>query len=103
MDFRKEPQSPGPGLLDNNPPVCGKLSMGSGETNIDRLLKARAEIDEELRRHKIPLAVAFTDVVGSTAYFDRYGDTAGFAMLQHHARFAAKIFVEFQGRVIKTI
>ena len=59
--------------------------MDKQESNIDKLLKARAEIDEELRRHKTPLTILFTDVVGSTAYFDRYGDTAGLAMLHRHA------------------
>ena len=31
------------------------------EGNLDRLLKARAEIDEELRRHKSTLTVLFTE------------------------------------------
>src|SRR5579864_6745373 len=73
------------------------------EDNVDYLLKARAEIDEELRRHKVPLTILFTDVVGSTAYFDRFGDTAGLAMLQRHAALASKVVAEFGGRVIKTI
>jgi serine/threonine protein kinase/class 3 adenylate cyclase len=73
------------------------------ETNIDRLLLARAEIDEQLRQHKTPLTVVFTDVVGSTSYFDRYGDTSGLAMLRRHADLAESIFERFQGRVIKTI
>jgi serine/threonine protein kinase/class 3 adenylate cyclase len=76
---------------------------GPQETNIDRLLQARAEIDEQLRQHKTPLTVLFTDVVGSTSYFDRYGDTAGLAMIRRHADLAENIFKQFQGRVIKTI
>lgn len=70
---------------------------------MDRLLKARAEIDEALRRHKTPLTILFTDVVGSTAYFDRYGDTAGVAMLHRHAELAAAAVGEFGGKAIKTI
>lgn len=77
--------------------------MGSQETNVDRLLKARAALDEELRRHKTPLTILFTDLVGSTAYFDRYGDTAGLGMLHRHAEQATSTFREFQGTVIKTI
>lgn len=56
--------------------------MDTPETNIDRLLKARAEINEQLRQHKTKTAVLFTDVVASTKYFDRYGDTAGFTMVR---------------------
>jgi serine/threonine protein kinase/class 3 adenylate cyclase len=77
--------------------------MDTPETNIDRLLKARAEIDEQLRQHKTNTAVLFTDVVASTKYFDRYGDTAGFAMVDRHAQLGASTVREFAGRVVKTI
>src|SRR5271156_3940083 len=77
--------------------------MDTRETNIDRLLKARAEIDEQLRQHKTNTAVLFTDVVASTKYFDRYGDTAGFAMVDRHAQLGASTVREFAGRVVKTI
>ncbi len=73
------------------------------ESNVDRLLKARAEIDEELRRQKTPVTILFTDVVGSTSYFDRFGDTAGFAMLQRHSELATETFTEYQGTIIKLI
>lgn len=77
--------------------------MDTPETNIDRLLKARAEIDEQLRQHKTNTAVLFTDVVASTKYFDRYGDTAGFAMVDRLAQLGASTVREFAGRVVKTI
>ena len=77
--------------------------MATPETNIDKLLKARAEIDEQLRQHKTNTAVLFTDVVASTKYFDRYGDTAGFAMVDRHAQLGASTVREFAGRVVKTI
>jgi serine/threonine protein kinase/class 3 adenylate cyclase len=77
--------------------------MDTPETNIDRLLKARAEIDEQLRQHKTNTAILFTDVVASTKYFDRYGDTAGFAMVDRHAQLGASTVREFAGRVVKTI
>ena len=83
--------------------VCRKIEMDTPETNIDRLLKARAEINEQLRQHKTNAAVLFTDVVASTQYFDRYGDTAGFAMVDRHAHLGARIVREFDGRVVKTI
>jgi class 3 adenylate cyclase len=77
--------------------------MNTPETNIDRLLKARAEINEQLRQHKVNIAVLFTDVVASTKYFDRYGDTAGFAMVDRHAQLGVRTVREFDGRVVKTI
>src|SRR5438309_9843637 len=71
--------------------------------DINDLLKARSEIDEELRRHKAKLTVLFTDVVGSTGYFDRFGDTAGLLLLHRHDDLVTTAVEEFQGRVIKTI
>ncbi len=73
------------------------------ETNVDRLLKAREEVDEALRRYKAELTVLFTDVVGSTSFFDQQGDTAGLAMVHRHAELATSTIAEFQGHVIKTI
>ncbi len=72
-------------------------------TKVEELLNARAEIDEQLRRHKNLITVLFTDVVGSTSYFDRFGDTAGLAMVHQHAEFGSKVVKEFSGKVIKTI
>src|SRR5256885_10424298 len=71
--------------------------------DINDLLKARSEIDEELRRHKAKLTVLFTDVVGSTGYFDRYGDPAGLLLLHRHDHLVITAVEEFQGRVVKTI
>src|SRR3989442_6534878 len=63
----------------------------------------RSEIDEEIRRHKTERTVLFTDIVGSTNYFDRFGDTAGLLLIQRHDDFVASAVRQFQGVVIKTI
>jgi serine/threonine protein kinase/class 3 adenylate cyclase len=77
--------------------------MTDADANVDRLLKAREDINEELRRLKSSLTILFTDVVGSTAYFDRYGDTAGVAMLHSHTDVVGDTVESFHGRVVKTI
>ncbi len=71
--------------------------------DVDALLKARAEIDEQLRRHKNALTVLFTDVVGSTSFFQRNGDTAGLVMIHRHDELAARAIQQFEGKVVKTI
>jgi serine/threonine protein kinase/class 3 adenylate cyclase len=73
------------------------------EDDVDELLKARAEIDEQLRRHKNALTVLFTDVAGSTSFFERNGDTAGLAMIHRHDELAKAVVHRHAGRVIKTI
>ena len=77
--------------------------MITHEDDVDVLLKARAEIDEQLRKHKNTLTVLFTDIVGSTSYFERNGDTAGLAMIHRHDELATTVVKQFAGRVIKTI
>jgi class 3 adenylate cyclase/predicted Ser/Thr protein kinase len=73
------------------------------DDDVDALLKARAEIDEQLRRHKNTLTVLFTDVAGSTSFFERNGDTAGLAMIHRHDELATGAVQRHNGRVIKTI
>jgi len=73
------------------------------QNQVEELLNARAEIDEQLRRHKNLLTVLFTDVVGSTSYFDRFGDTAGLAMVHLNAELGTTAVREFGGTVVKTI
>ncbi len=70
---------------------------------VEELLKQRAEIDAELRRHKSPITVMFTDLAGSTAYFDRRGDTAGVAWIEEHNQIVIPEVKEHNGTVVKTI
>ena len=73
------------------------------QNDVEALLNARAEIDEQLRRHKNVLTVLFTDVVGSTSYFDRFGDTAGLAMVHLSSELGVSVVGRFGGTVVKTI
>ncbi len=77
--------------------------MTTGQSRIDQLLKARAEVEQEIGRMQVEVSVLFTDVVGSTAYFERYGDIAGLAMVTRYADLASEAVVEQGGRPVKTI
>jgi serine/threonine-protein kinase len=81
----------------------GEPAESPGDTDIDQLLRARGEIDSALRRHKAQVAVLFTDIVGSTSFFERYGDTAGLLMLQRHHELVLPAIEEAGGTVVKTI
>jgi len=48
-------------------------------------------------------AVLFTDIVGSTRYFETNGDTAGLAMVQRHNGLLFPCITGRGGRVVKTI
>ena len=83
--------------LNRPPPEAG------GDAEIDQLLRSRPELDPALRRHKAQFAVLFTDIVSSTAFFERFGDTAGLLMLERHNELVLPAIQGTGGNVIKTI
>ena len=70
---------------------------------VEALLQQRDEIDSELRKHKSPVTVMFTDLAGSTAYFDRHGDTAGVQWLEKHNALVFPLIQQHKGTIVKTI
>ena len=48
-------------------------------------------------------AVLFTDIVGSTAFFEQHGDQAGMAMVERHNGLLFPMVGRHGGRIIKTI
>ncbi len=83
--------------------ILTEENMKIREDEIDQLLQARSEIDEELRRQKTKQTVLFTDIVGSTTYFDRFGDTEGLLLLYRHDALVKGTVEEYRGVVVKTI
>lgn len=74
------------------------MSMG-----LEALLANRNEIDAELRKNKSPVTVMFTDLAGSTAFFDRFGDTAGVKWIEEHNTIVFPQIKSHDGVVVKTI
>ncbi len=75
---------------------------------IEELLRRRAEMLEEIDReiladHTKPLTLLFTDIVGSTQYYERLGDIAGRQMVQAHNDLLFPLIEGEGGRIIKTI
>jgi class 3 adenylate cyclase len=50
-----------------------------------------------------PLAILFTDIVGSSEYFARQGDAAGMALISRHNSLLQPVVDAAGGRVVKTI
>ena len=74
------------------------MSMG-----LEALLANRTEIDAELRKNKSPVTVMFTDLAGSTAFFDQFGDTAGVRWIEEHNTIVFPQVKAHEGTVVKTI
>jgi class 3 adenylate cyclase len=75
---------------------------------IEELLRRRAELLEQIDReiladHTKPLTLLFTDIVGSTQYYERMGDIAGRQMVQAHNDLLFPLIEGAGGKVIKTI
>jgi class 3 adenylate cyclase len=66
----------------------------------DPVRKTRAEALGSMRTE---VTILFSDIKGSTSYFERRGDAEGLAMLQHHNDLLFPVIKEFGGRVVKTI
>jgi class 3 adenylate cyclase len=83
--------------------------------NIEDLLKKRKEILDQMAREiknldeKIknvctkPVTLLFTDIVGSTKYFETMGDIEGRYMIETHNNLLFPVISSFKGKVIKTI
>jgi class 3 adenylate cyclase/pSer/pThr/pTyr-binding forkhead associated (FHA) protein len=76
----------------------------SANESVTRLLNFETEQSaaelEKLRRN---VTVLFTDLKGSTAYFEKYGDAAGMLMVHRCNTMLSQAVERHGGRVIKTI
>ncbi|MGI9102623.1 MAG: protein kinase domain-containing protein [Terriglobales bacterium] len=70
---------------------------------VDEFLARRNEYDAELRKHKSPVTVMFTDLAGSTAFFERHGDTVGMKWIEEHYSIILPVVEQYGGEVVKTI
>ena len=72
-------------------------------TQIIQSSRGNAELLAELEKFRRPITVMFTDIKGSTAYFEKYGDVAGLMMVHQCNDMLQKIVERHSGRVVKTI
>jgi class 3 adenylate cyclase/pSer/pThr/pTyr-binding forkhead associated (FHA) protein len=73
-------------------------------TVVNRLLELWRENPNHLRELESlrrSVAVLFTDIQGSTEYYEKFGDLAGYAMVHDCNSLLEKVVVEHSGRVVK--
>jgi class 3 adenylate cyclase len=71
--------------------------------SLSDLVDLRERISRELKqRFERPVALMFTDVVGSTAYLSEHGDVAGTALLQRHHRLLEETIAGTGARIVDT-
>ncbi|MEI6126893.1 MAG: CHAT domain-containing protein, partial [Pseudomonadota bacterium] len=74
------------------------------ETSMEKLLREREKLDARLKdKFSQQVTVMFTDIKGSTTFFETYGDIEGRLMVQKHNEMLFPVITDHKGRVIKTI
>ena len=67
------------------------------------IIRLQNELQQELtRRFECSLALVFSDIVGSTSYFSRFGDAAGRQLQQLHMDLLSACIVPTGGRIADT-
>jgi class 3 adenylate cyclase/CHAT domain-containing protein/tetratricopeptide (TPR) repeat protein len=97
------PEQPTPSSEGSGQPTVPDRPEGES-TNIEALLRERSKIDDLLQRqfrHEVTLL--FTDIRGSTSYFERWGDLSGRQMVQRHNDLLFPLIAQQQGTILKTI
>src|SRR3982751_3455595 len=80
--------------------------MDKKKTTVSQLLGSvgnQAAAAAELEKFRRNITILFTDIKGSTAYFEKYGDAAGLLMVSTCNDRISEIVVAHGGKVIKTI
>jgi class 3 adenylate cyclase len=72
-------------------------------TKILELSHDNPELLQELESFRRNVTIMFTDIAGSTAFFEKFGDVAGLAMVHRCNHLLQKIVEEHHGRVLKDI
>jgi len=73
------------------------------KNKFEDLQEARKVADQELEKLRSAVTIVFSDIKGSTSYFERKGDVEGFAMVQRHNALLFPCIEREGGRVVKTI
>jgi len=72
-------------------------------SKLEELMKQRAQLDAELGKFKRNVTLMFTDIQGSTSYFDRFGDVDGMVYVHKCIDTLIPITEKYGGTVCKTI
>ncbi len=73
------------------------------EADLEELFAKRAEIDRALAEQMREVSVMFTDIVGSTEFFEKKGDVQGMALVKQHNDLLFPIVYRHRGKIVKTI
>jgi class 3 adenylate cyclase len=77
--------------------------MDLSTLTMTEIIRLQNQLQQELtRRFERQMLLVFTDIVGSTPYFARFGDAAGRQLQQLHFDLLGQCFGPLQGRMVDT-
>jgi class 3 adenylate cyclase len=77
------------------------MKIDPDQLSLNEIIELQIRLSETLkRRFEKPLALAFSDVVASTAYAARHGNEAGRALQQRHLELLGRAIERYAGRVV---
>jgi class 3 adenylate cyclase len=83
--------------------MSSELRLDVEALGLTEIIQLREQLSQVLtRRFDRALALAFTDIVGSTAYFARFGNEAGRTLQQRHYDLLQEAVLENDGRIVDT-
>ncbi|MBI5055716.1 MAG: CHAT domain-containing protein [Nitrospirae bacterium] len=78
--------------------------MDNNMTDIDKILAEREKIDSLLKsKFSRAISIMFTDIKGSTSFYESRGDIDGRVMVHRHNEIVLPLLKEFNGELLKTI
>ncbi|MBI3484598.1 MAG: adenylate/guanylate cyclase domain-containing protein, partial [Acidobacteria bacterium] len=75
----------------------------SSSQKLKDLIERRKQLDEELSKLSRKVAVVFSDIVGSTRFFEEFGDVAGLVYVHKCIDMLSPIAEKHGGTICKTI
>jgi class 3 adenylate cyclase len=79
------------------------LDLDLAALSMTEIIRLQNLLSQELsRRFETEAAICFSDIVGSTAYFARFGDVAGRQLQQMHFDLLERVLAQHQGRLVDT-
>src|SRR5437764_12042346 len=88
--------------MDHDPGSGRDRMPQDSVTQIIQSSRGNAELLAELEKFRRTITVMFTDIKGSTAYFEKYGDVAGMMMVHQCNDMLRQIVERHAGRVVNT-
>jgi class 3 adenylate cyclase len=97
MDIERAPAHAGGALY------CSAMALDVTKLTMTEIIRLQDLLSKELkRRFERHLALAFSDIVGSTEYFAHYGDEAGRKLQQRHVDLLQACLTARGGRIVDT-